>query len=67
MRIGFSKLLEKTCSELYLIKALFKESLAEECMHVLFNDAYAICFFISFIISYVVGTHLNCLHVSNTM
>ena len=64
VRIGFSKLLEKTCSVIYLIKTHFKESSAEECMHVLFNDAYAICFLISFIISYFVGTHLNCLDLS---
>ena len=30
-------------------------------MQVLFIHAYAICFLISFIKLYVVGTHLNCL------
>ena len=43
---------------------LFKESSAEECMHVLFNDASAILFLIYFIKSYVVVTHLNCLDLS---
>ena len=44
MPLSFSKLLEKTYSEIYLIKALFKESSAEECMYVLFNDAMGYAF-----------------------
>ena len=48
-----------------MIRALFKESSAEDSMKVVFNYAYAICFLISFMKSYVVDTHLNCLSNSN--
>ena len=33
-------------------------------MKSVFNDAYAILFFVFFIEAYVVGTHLNCLCLS---
>ena len=50
---------KKKCSEIYLIKVQVKESSVEDYKHVLFNNAYAICFFISFTKSYVMDTHLN--------
>ena len=56
---------KKNISKCQLLKTLpIIENLAENCMQVVFNDAYAIYFLISFIKLYIVGIHLNCLYKS---
>ena len=46
MRLGFSKLLEKTCSKnIHLIRAHFEERSAEDFIRSVFNAAYATLFF----------------------
>ena len=60
----FFKITEKTCVKIciYLLRVHFKK---KRSVKDLFDDVYAIFFFLIFFIkAYVVGTHLNCIDKS---